>query len=142
MLGEGILSAGIRDVIEIWCQKYRIKPSLVISTALSLDGENKVAGWQKDTLVHALNKSEATHPELLAIRDRYSRTLLVGDSLNDAAMATGSEGVMRLRIYDPRADEVATDQKMRKTFEAFDALIDTGTLYPLLELIQRLTKTR
>lgn len=131
-----ILSAGIREVISIWCRKYGIKPSSIVSTALTLSDENKISGWQKDTLVHVLNKSESTHPELAAIRSRRPKALLVGDSLDDAAMANGEEDVIRVRILDPRADEIATEQEERKTFEKFDALIKTGSLYSLKELVE------
>jgi phosphoserine phosphatase len=46
-----IMSAGIRDVIEIWTQKYGIEPALVLSTALKFDNEGVIVGWDKDTLV-------------------------------------------------------------------------------------------
>jgi len=131
-----ILSAGIREVIDIWCRKYGIKPSLVLSTALTLDSENKISGWQRDTLIHVLNKSESTHPELSAIRARRPKALLVGDSLDDASMAAGEKDVIRVRILDPRADETATEQEERKTFEKFDALIRTGSLRPLEKLVE------
>ncbi|MGF7229033.1 MAG: HAD-IB family phosphatase [Candidatus Saccharibacteria bacterium] len=131
-----ILSAGIREVIDIWCRKYGIKPSLVLSTALTLDGENKISGWQEDTLVHVLNKSESTHPELSAIRADRPKALLVGDSLDDASMAAGEGDVIRVRILDPRVDETATEQEERKTFEKFDALIKSGDLHPLERLVE------
>jgi HAD superfamily hydrolase (TIGR01544 family) len=131
-----ILSAGIREVIDIWCRKYSIQPTLVISTALTLDDENKISGWQGNTLVHALNKSESTHPELLAIRAKRPKALLVGDSLDDASMAAGERDVLRVRILDPRTDEAATEQEERKTFEKFDALIKSGSLHPLEKLVE------
>jgi HAD superfamily phosphoserine phosphatase-like hydrolase len=130
-----ILSAGIREVIDIWCRKYNIQPSLVISTALVLDDNNKVIGWQKETLVHVLNKSEANHPELLDIRSRRPHTLVVGDGLDDAAMASGEQGIMRIRVLDPRADELDSTAEQRKTLERFDALIRSGSLQPLHELL-------
>jgi HAD superfamily phosphoserine phosphatase-like hydrolase len=131
-----ILSAGIREVIDIWCRKYNIQPTLVISTALKLDEENRISGWQKSTLVHVLNKSESTHPELLAIRAKRPLALVVGDGLDDASMASGRQGVLRVRIMDPRADETASKQEEQKTFERFDALIKTGTLDPLESLVK------
>lgn len=131
-----ILSAGIRDVIEIWCRKYRIEPSLVISTGLILDKTNRIVGWGKETLVHALNKSEATHPELLAIRKSRPKALLVGDSLDDAAMAAGERDVIRIRLLDPRADDLVNEQEQKRTFERFDALIKSGSLLPACELVE------
>lgn len=126
-----ILSAGIRDVIDIWCRKYDIKPSLVISTALVLDDNNRITGWEKNTLIHVLNKSEVNHPELLTIRSQRPNALLVGDSLDDAHMAHGEENVIRVRILDPRPDEIDNSQEQNKTLKKFDALIMSGTLNPL-----------
>ncbi len=130
-----ILSAGIREVIEIWCRKYGVNPTLIISTALKINSRNEISGWHRDTLVHVLNKSEANHPELSAIRTSRPNALVVGDSLDDAAMAPGGNGVVKIRIYNPRADESVSEEEMQKTFEKFDALIKTGSLEPLLELI-------
>lgn len=135
-----ILSAGVRDVIDIWCRKYDIKPTLVISTALILDDSNRISGWQAETLVHMLNKSESTHPELLAIRGARPKTLVVGDGLDDASMAAGSEDIVRVRILDPRADETITEQEERKTFEKFDALVKAGTLEPLAKLVESIIR--
>jgi HAD superfamily phosphoserine phosphatase-like hydrolase len=131
-----ILSAGIRDVIEIWSRKYKIEPSLIISTALTLDATGKITGWEKDTLVHVLNKSEATHAELVGIRSERPKTFLVGDSLEDAAMASGDRDVIRVRILDPRGDEVISEQEIQKTLKKFDALIQSGSSHPFLELIE------
>ena len=131
-----ILSAGIRDVIEIWCRRYKIEPSLIISTALTMDVTGKITGWKKDTLVHVLNKSEATHTELVRIRGEHPKTFLVGDSLDDTTMASGDRDVIRIRVLDPRADEVTSEQEIQKTLERFDALIQSGSLRPLFELIK------
>lgn len=131
-----ILSAGIRDVIEIWCRRYEIKPSLIISTALTLDATGKITGWQKDTLVHVLNKSEATHSELVNIRIKRPKTFLIGDSLDDVTMASGDRDVIRVRILDPRTDEVISEQDVHRTLERFDALIQAGSLQPFCELIE------
>jgi HAD superfamily hydrolase (TIGR01544 family) len=131
-----ILSAGIRDVIDIWCRKYGVRPSLVISTSLEVDSDNHISGWQKESLVHVLNKSEATHPELLTIRQNRPKVLVVGDSLDDASMAVGDHDVIRVRIVDPRDDELPTGQEERKTFEMFDALIRTGSLHPLKQFFE------
>jgi HAD superfamily phosphoserine phosphatase-like hydrolase len=130
-----ILSAGIREVIDIWCRKYKIKPSLVISTALVLDENSKIVGWEKDTLVHILNKSEITHPELAAIRTNRPKTFLVGDSLNDASMAVGTQDIIRTRVLDLRDDEAAIEEE-QMTFEKFDLLIKSGSLRPLRQLVE------
>lgn len=131
-----VLSAGIREVIDIWCRKYEVEPSLVISTTLVLDQNGRITGWGKGTLVHALNKSEANHPELLALRTRRPKTLLVGDSLDDAVMVPGEYDVVRIRVFDPRPDEVANGHEKQKIFGKFDVLIKSGSLHPLGELVK------
>ena len=132
-----VMSAGIRDVIDIWNKTYSVNPSLVLSTALKLDDDNKITGWYKDTLIHVLNKSEADHPELNAIRLDRPKAIIVGDSINDADMALGDCDVLRVRILDPRPDEVVDKNSERqKTFKRFDALIESGSMKPLVDLIQ------
>jgi HAD superfamily phosphoserine phosphatase-like hydrolase len=131
-----ILSAGIRDVIEIWCRRYKIEPSLIISTTLTLDHAGKITGWERDTLVHVLNKSEATHAELVSIRSERPKTFLIGDSLDDAAMASGDRDVIRVRVLDPRGDEIISEQEMQKTLKKFDVLIQSGSMRPFLELVE------
>lgn len=61
-----IMSAGIRDVIDVWGKAYGIKPTLTIATALRLDEAGRIIGWEENTLVHALNKNEAVESFALA----------------------------------------------------------------------------
>lgn len=130
-----VMSAGIRDVIEMWGRSYGVSPSLLLSTALILDEAGLVIGWHRDTLIHVLNKSETSHPELESIRNSRPKAILVGDSMNDADMASGENDVLRIRILDPRPDEVISiDTERLKTFTVFDAMIESGNLTPLLEL--------
>lgn len=135
-----ILSAGVRQIINIWCRKYDVHPTLVMSTDITVDDNNIITGWQKNTLVHVLNKSEATHPELTAIRKQRPKVFVVGDSLDDAAMAADGTGVIKVRILDPRGDEIITEQAESKTFERFDSLIKVGTFSPLRQLVGQMTQ--
>ena len=136
-----VMSAGIRDVIEMWGRSYGVSPSLTLSTALILDEASTVIGWHRDTLIHVLNKSETNHPELASIRSSRPKAILVGDSMNDADMASGENDVLRIRIYDPRPDEVTDIDKERlKTFTAFDAMIESGSLVSLLELTKLIVR--
>lgn len=131
-----IMSAGVRDIIKIWTDAYKIKPSLVVATGLKIDNHGIIIGWEEDQLVHSLNKSEASHPELAVIRAKRPNAILVGDSLNDADMAMGDNSVFRVRVIDPRPGEMVTAEEIRKTFEQFDA-ITYGSLEPVAELIDR-----
>ena len=123
-----ILSAGIKDVIELWSQAYQIKPTIILSTALIKDTNNLVTGWDAQTLVHVLNKKEIGHPELSKIRSERRNTILIGDSLADADMAEGTDNVIRIRLYDPRADDGANMLAREQTLPLFDALIEDGRL--------------
>lgn len=133
-----ILSAGIKDVIELWAQAYKIKPSVILSTALITNAKQQVVGWDKQTLVHVLNKKEIGHPELTRIRIERRNTILVGDSLADADMAEGGDTVIRVRLYDPRSDEdgQATIAAREQTLRIFDAMIENGRLDALGKLSQ------
>ncbi|PIP23061.1 MAG: hypothetical protein COX37_00655 [Candidatus Nealsonbacteria bacterium CG23_combo_of_CG06-09_8_20_14_all_39_17] len=60
-----IISASIRNVIESWCLREKIRPTKLLSTELSVSG-GKIIGWEKDTLIHSLNKKERGHKEISA----------------------------------------------------------------------------
>lgn len=131
-----ILSAGIHDVIDIWCRQYNIHPSIIISTRLKIDSNNIISGWQEDTLVHVLNKSEATHPEVSTMRRNRTKLFVVGDSLDDASIAADGHHVVKIRILDFRGDEATTVHEEHKTLQKFDAFVKTGSLDPLRQLIE------
>lgn len=135
-----VLSAGIRNVIEIWSRAYNVTPTLILSTALTLDKEGRIAGWLEDTLVHTLNKHEAGHAELTNIRSGRPKTIVVGDSMSDADMVSGEKDVLRIRIFDPRADESMSMSWVRqKTFEKFDVMIESGNFWPLFNLMKAIS---
>ncbi len=130
-----VLSAGVREIIEFWGKVYASPPSLTVATELEVDFQNRITGWRKESLVHTLNKSEADHAELRKIRIERPFAIVVGDSLHDADMAEGEDTVLRVRILDPRSDEKNDlEQERLKTFEHFDAIIENGTLQPLIDL--------
>jgi HAD superfamily hydrolase (TIGR01544 family) len=136
-----ILSAGIGDVIELWAQAYAIQPTIILSTSLITDTDRRVVGWHRDTLVHLLNKKEIGHPELVRIRSGRHYTILIGDSLADADMAEGTDTVIRVRLYDPRADEQANVAARKHTLTTFDAMIESGSLDAVRELAQYIIKS-
>jgi HAD superfamily hydrolase (TIGR01544 family) len=134
-----ILSAGIKDIIDLWARSYTITPTIVLSTSLKIDSSNRVCGWDKNSLVHVFNKKEIGHRELTKIHKTHDHTILVGDSMNDADMADGTNNVIRIRIHDPRDDEkTATQRISEQTFQLFDAMIETGGLAPVRELVEHI----
>lgn len=134
-----ILSAGIKNIIDLWVKKYNIKASLVLSTELEIDNTGVVVGWDKSTLVHVLNKHEADHFELAQIRENRPNTLLIGDGIDDATMAVGKANILRVRILDRRDDDPDLEIEKARTFESFDALITNGSMQPLCDLVDVMT---
>lgn len=138
-----ILSAGVKDVIDLWSDHYGVQPSLTISTELVLDETRKLVGWKPETLVHVLNKSETDHPELNKIRTERPLALVFGDGIGDADMALGETDVLRARIHDPRPDEaVDIEAEHNKTFERFDMMVGSGSIQPLVELLKTIAARR
>lgn len=135
-----IMSAGMRNIIDMWNIAHNLSPSLVISTELNVDDAGRVIGWQSDTLIHMLNKAEVDHPELNAVRISRPKAIVVGDGMGDADMASGDDDVLRVRIFNPSSDEAIDMEKVRaETFTKFDAMIETDDSTPLLELMHALT---
>lgn len=135
-----ILSAGIREVIEIWARTYGIRPTIIHATSLQLNAKRDIVGWNKNTLVHVMNKKEQgnSHDEISRVRKERTKVMLVGDGLGDADMAEGEADVMRLLIHDPRPDEEPHQLSARreKSLSIFDAIIETGSLRPMLVLVR------
>ena len=130
-----LISAGIRDVINIWCEQYGIKPTKVLSTKLLFSDTGFIKGWSRKSLIHALNKREKGHGELTKIKLKRPNTILIGDSTDDALMVDGEENVIRIMIHDPRKD--AAEEPDRKLLQKFDLLIKDGTLFPVVKLIKQ-----
>lgn len=129
-----ILSAGVKDIIDILLTQNGVTPPLVISTELTTDVDGVVTGWHPDTVVHVLNKNEVKHDELDKIRRERPFSIVIGDSLDDANMAAGEEDVLRIRIVDPRPDEDVSTT-LEKTFSKFDLAILNGSLDGVVRLI-------
>lgn len=132
-----ILSAGVKDVITLWCSYYKINPTVVLSTRLKLGEGGVVIGWEKDTLIHVLNKRERGHADLSRIQVTHPFTILVGDSVHDADMVEGDEDVIRIRVIDPREDENIDPKRFaEETFQRFDLMIKNGSMKPLLDFVK------
>lgn len=132
-----ILSAGVKNVIDIWCAAYGISPSLVVSTELTTDSEGKMNGWNPATMVHALNKDEVDHPEVNRIKQERPYTIVIGDSMHDHRMAAGDDTVIRIRIVDLQPGDDG-DQIAQATAEKFDAMLTTSDLLPVVALVKHI----
>ena len=131
-----ILSAGIKDVINLWTKTFQIKPTLVLSTKLEVNSNGDIVDWEKDSLIHVLNKKEMGHAELSRIREKRPNIILIGDTMEDADMVEGVENVLRIRICEPRDDErVNRITFNRQTFDKYDLMIENNTLAPIIGVI-------
>lgn len=131
-----ILSAGVKDVITLWCSHYKINPTVVLSTRLKVGEDGVVIGWEKDSLIHVLNKKEKEHADLSKIQATHPFTILVGDSVHDADMVEGEKDVIRIRVIDLREDEKIDHKRFaEETFQRFDLMIESGSMKPLLDLV-------
>lgn len=134
-----ILSAGIKNVIDLWCAAYNISPTAVISTEFMTDENGRMTGWDESTVVHVMNKGESSHPELGRLRSERPNVIAVGDSIHDADMAEGDDNVIRIRIVDTSPTDTYVGEELRsKTAERFDALIEDGDMLPVLALARRI----
>lgn len=131
-----ILSAGVKNVIDIWCKAYGISPTAVVSTEFYTDEAGRMTGWDEDSVVHVLNKGESAHPELMRLRTERPNVVVVGDSIHDADMAEGESNVIRIRVIDDESRDSAETRS--KTEQRFDAAIKGGDLFPVLALAQRI----
>lgn len=137
-----ILSAGIKDVIDLWAKTYQVKPPLVLSTRLVVNSAGDILGWEENSLIHTLNKKEMGHSELMKLRQQRPNIILIGDSMEDADMVDGNENVLRIRINDPRPDEKEDKTNFHiKTFERYDLMIESGTFAPVLRVLELLNQS-
>ncbi len=131
-----ILSAGIKEIIDLWSKTFQVSPTLVLATKLITDSNGKIIDWDRN-IIHNLNKKEQGHEELTKIRTQRPNTILIGDALEDADMAEGEENVLRIRVFNPREDENADREDfIQKTFTRFDLMIESGTLAPVLKILE------
>ncbi|HEV2403625.1 MAG TPA: DNA polymerase III subunit gamma/tau [Candidatus Saccharimonadales bacterium] len=131
-----ILSAGVTNIIDIWCQHFGIHPDIVLSTHLGLTDEGHIAGWGQESMIHVLNKRERGHGELSVLREQRPNIIL-GGGLDDADMVQGSS-ILRTRVYDPRPDEKDSEAAQLATLQRFDLMLAGGSLQPLVDLIRLL----
>lgn len=128
-----VISAGIKDVINIWCEKHEIKPTKTLSTKLLFSTDGQIKGWDKKSLIHVLNKKERGHSEVTKIRLSRPHTILVGDSIDDTHIVAGEENVLRIMVHDPRKDD--SKKSINKFLQYFDLIITNGNLLPVAKLV-------
>jgi HAD superfamily phosphoserine phosphatase-like hydrolase len=139
-----VLSAGIRDIIDIILHEHRIQPTLIISIRLFLADDGRVIGWDNASMINNLNKHEKGDLEISNLRKTRPYTVLIGDTLGDAAMVKGTENVLRIRTRDSSGDESAEEQKAfrKASFAAGFDLIVEDDLEPVVKLVEHMTSTR
>lgn len=130
-----ILSAGVSDVIDIILGARDIHPTAVISTKLILSDDGRILDWDRDSMIHVLNKHEYGNSSLSHIRDERPYTILVGDSLQDVDMVDGDEQVLRIRVCDLAHDDPEKQAAyLQHSFETgFDMVLEED-LTPLVKL--------
>jgi phosphoserine phosphatase len=134
-----VLSAGVKNVIDMWCAAYDIAPDLVISTLFETDEQGRMTGWDESSVVHVMNKAETGHPELERIKLGKPHVILVGDNIHDADMASGDDNVIRIRIIDTSRDTPAELEAIRQvTSERFDAIIEDGDMHAVRAVMDRI----
>lgn len=131
-----IVSAGIKEVIDLWSKTYQVSPALILATELITDRDGKIIDWNKN-IIHVKNKREHGHEELTKIKKQRPNIILIGDAIEDADMTDGNENVLRIRIFNPREDEKLNQEDFTKeTFEKYDLMIESETLEPVLRILE------
>ena len=138
-----ILSAGIRDIIELITRENDIHPTLTVSIKLQFDGNGHVIGWDKNSLILTHNKAESVKQWVSHISSVRPLTVLIGDTIEDARMVEGDETVLRVRVCDLKT----TDPAMREAYaqESFTAgydIVVEEDLSPLIALTEWFGKKR
>ena len=132
-----IISAGIKEVIDIWTKTYQVIPDLILATRLITDSKGTITGLDKKNLIHLFNKKQKLEKRLKKLVKDRSNIIVVGDALEDADMIDGDENVLRIRINDPRIDQKYKKvENNKRTFEKFDLMIESGTLEPVLKILE------
>jgi len=133
-----IISAGIKNSIELWCQNLGIKPDTVLSTNWLFDPQGIVCGWEEKSLIHALNKKEMGQESLNEISVKRPNSILVSDSIHDAGMVKDGIGSLRIIVDDARSDDFFPGNVFFPViFKKFDLVAQTGDLFPVVKIIEK-----
>lgn len=135
-----IISAGIKDVIELWCQKFEVNPTIVLATNLLFSPDGYIEGWDRESLIHVLNKKEKGHEEVSQLKRARPNVILLGDSKDDAFMVEGSDNILRVFIDEARVSESLekNEDYYNDILRDFDLILKGESLLPLVEIINNL----
>jgi phosphoserine phosphatase len=138
-----ILSSGIRNVVRLMTDHYRLRPDFILSNDLEIDDSTRrVSGWRRDSLVHMQNKNEMGHDELSKLRSERPNVILLGDVPDDVKMVTGDD-VIRIRVHDPRKGELHDVVAFSDaSFAAGYDLVVEQSLEPVVRMVQWLSTRR
>lgn len=135
-----ILSAGVHNVIEVVAKRYglALRDDQIISTKLISDPRTgRIIDWERDSLIHILNKGEIGSPKLQGVRRQRPNTLVIGDAVEDVNMANDHAGgtVLRVRVGDPHKipPQNATEY-LEESFSAGYDMVRLGDFNPINRL--------
>lgn len=90
-----VLSAGVKDTIDMMARAHKIPTSIVLATELIIE-DGIVCGWRPGSMIDSRTKQEMGHPELSTLRASRPNAILFGDQPHDADMF-GGDG-LRIRV--------------------------------------------
>lgn len=129
-----VLSAGVKQMIQLVMDKYKLDPDLVLATEFTVRPDDLVDGWKPKTLIHTMNKHERSHAQLAGLKEERPNVIVVGDELADAGMVSGD--ALRIRVFDPRVGETINETEYEKeSFAAGYDLIVKYSLAPVANLV-------
>jgi HAD superfamily phosphoserine phosphatase-like hydrolase len=134
-----ILSAGIRDIIELIAREHDIYPTMLLSIKLQFDKNGRISGWDKDSMVLTNNKSESVKQWVSHISSARPYVVLIGDTIEDARMVDGDSNVLRIRVCDLKDCESKDPKYLEQTFAAGYDMIVEEDLKPLVKLTKWLS---
>jgi HAD superfamily phosphoserine phosphatase-like hydrolase len=137
-----ILSAGIRDIIELITREHNIYPTLTVSIKLQFADDGRIIGWDEDSMVLTHTKHESVKQWVSHIASARPFTVLIGDTIEDARMVEGDDTVLRIRVCDLSSTMESDAQYCNKSFAAGYDMIVEKDLSPIAELTQWIAGTK
>lgn len=136
-----ILSAGIRDIIELISRQNGIYPTLTVSIKLQFSEDGCIVGWDKDSMVLTNTKHESVKQWVSHIASARPFTVLIGDTLEDARMVEGDDNVLRIRVCDLKATDSKDETYCSRSFSAGYDMIVEEDLAPVTRMVEWLANS-